>query len=85
MKEITYVFQDPLGFHARPAGLFVKQLTGFASAVTVTRGTDSCDGKNLLALMKMRVKTGETIVLQFKGADENKAAAAAEAFLTENL
>jgi phosphocarrier protein len=85
MKEITYVIKDPLGIHARPAGLFVKKLMEFASAVTVTRGDDSCDGKKLLALMKMRVKTGETLVLKFEGADEDSAAAAAEAFLAESL
>jgi phosphocarrier protein len=85
MKEIRYVIKDPLGIHARPAGLFVKKLTEFASAVTVTRGDDSCDGKRLFALMKMRVKTGETIVLRVEGADEGNAAAAAEAFLSESL
>lgn len=85
MKEITYTIKDPLGIHARPAGLFVKKLQGFGSGVTVSRGEDQCDGKKLLALMKMRVKTGETIALQFDGADEDAAATAAQAFLSENL
>jgi phosphocarrier protein len=57
----------------------------FGSVVTIKRGDDSCDGKKLLALMKMRVKTGETISLRFDGADEDEAAAAAEAFLSEKL
>jgi hypothetical protein len=35
--------------------------------------------------MKMRVKTDETIVLKFEGADEDSAATAAEAFLSESL
>jgi phosphocarrier protein len=85
MKEITYEIKDPLGIHARPAGLLVKKLQEFESAVTIKRGGDSCDGKKLLALMKMRVKTGEAISLQFDGADEAPAAEAAEAFLSENL
>jgi phosphocarrier protein len=85
MKEISYTIKDPLGIHARPAGLFVKKLQGFASTVTVSRGENNCDGKKMLALMKMRVKTGETISLKFEGADEDAAAQAAEAFLSENL
>lgn len=85
MKEISYTLKDPLGIHARPAGLLVQKLQGFGCAVTVSRGGDSCDGKKLLALMKMRVKTGETISLKFDGADEDAAAAAAESFLSENL
>ncbi|MDR0561811.1 MAG: HPr family phosphocarrier protein, partial [Spirochaetaceae bacterium] len=76
---------DPLGIHARPAGLFVKKLQEFDSGVTISRGSDSCDGKKLLALMKMRVKVGEEIKLSFDGSDADAAADAAQAFLTEHL
>jgi phosphocarrier protein len=85
MKEIVYEIKDPLGIHARPAGLLIKKLQEFQSAVTITRGSDTCDGVKLLALMKMRVKTGETLSLRFEGPDEENAAAAIEAFLSENL
>jgi phosphotransferase system HPr-like phosphotransfer protein len=53
--------------------------------VTISRGSDSCDGKKLLALMKMRVKVGEEIKLSFDGSDADAAADAAQAFLTEHL
>jgi phosphocarrier protein len=38
MKEISYTLKDLLGIHARPAGLLVRRLQGFGSAVTVSRG-----------------------------------------------
>jgi phosphocarrier protein len=85
MKEVQYTISDPLGIHARPAGNFVKELQGFTSDVTITRGADSCDGKKLLALMKMRVKQGETISIKAEGPDEEACAAKAEAFLKEHL
>lgn len=85
MKEVSYTIKDPLGIHARPAGLFVKKLQEFDSGVTISRGDASCDGKKLLALMKLRVKTGEEIKLTFDGSDADAAAAAALAFLTANL
>jgi len=85
VKEISYTIKDPLGIHARPAGMFVKKLEGFSSKATIVRGEDSCDGKKLLALMKMRVKTGETITVRFEGDDEEAAAAAAAAYLAEVL
>ena len=85
MKDIAFTIRDPIGIHARPAGLFVKKLQEFASAVTVSRGGDSCDGKKLLALMKLRVKQGETIVVKVEGADEDAAIEAAKAFLSANL
>jgi phosphocarrier protein len=85
MKEISYTLKDPLGIHARPAGVFIKELEKFSSAVTITRGQDKMEGKRLLALMKLRVKQGETITVSFEGADEEDAAKAAEAFLSANL
>jgi phosphocarrier protein len=85
MKKFSYEIKDPLGIHARPAGLFVKKLQEFASAATIIRGSSECNAKKLLALMKLRVKTGETISMRFEGPDEEAAAAAAEAFLLENL
>jgi len=85
MKEVSYTIKDPLGIHARPAGLLVKKLGEFQSSVTIHRGEDVCDGKKLLALMKMRVKQGETLVLGVEGADEEACAAAAGEFLAANL
>jgi len=85
MKDLSYTITDPLGIHARPAGLLIKKLAGFACAVTIRRGDDSCDGKKLLALMKMRVKQGETLVIQADGPDEDACVAEAGKFLAENL
>ena len=43
MKEIKYVITDPLGIHARPAGLLVKQAAGFASTITIDNGVKKAD------------------------------------------
>ena len=29
MKEFTYTIKDPVGIHARPAGLLVKEVKGY--------------------------------------------------------
>jgi phosphotransferase system HPr (HPr) family protein len=85
MVEISYTLTDPLGIHARPAGLFVKVLQGFSSAVTISRGSDSCDGKKLISLMKLRVKQGETITVKADGDDADAAIKAAKDFLEAHL
>jgi phosphotransferase system HPr (HPr) family protein len=85
MKEFSYTIKDPLGIHARPAELFAKKMQGFFSEIMITRGALGCDAKKLLALMKMQVKTGETITVRISGGDEEAAIEAAKAFLTENL
>ncbi|MDR0722644.1 MAG: HPr family phosphocarrier protein [Treponema sp.] len=85
MKEYAYTITDPVGIHARPAGLLIKELSQFSSVITISRGTDSCDGKKLLALMKMRVKQGETIVVKAEGPDEDAVIEGAKAFLSAHL
>ena len=47
MKEITFTVTDPLGIHARPAGILVKEAKKYASKITVWKGDKSCDMKKL--------------------------------------
>ena len=85
MKEINFTVTDPLGIHARPAGILVKEAKKYASKITVWKGDKSCDMRKLLALMGMAVKQGDTINVQVEGDDEEACAAAIEKFLKENF
>ena len=83
MKEFQYTVKDACGIHARPAGLLVKTVKGFASTATLEKDGKSCDMRKLMALMGMGVKQGETITIKVEGDDEEAAAAAIQKFLTE--
>lgn len=87
MKEFTYTIKDPLGIHARPAGLVCKKLGEFTSSITIERADNhqSCEAKKLLALMKLKVKQGDTIIVKADGADEEDAIKTAESYLSANL
>jgi phosphotransferase system HPr (HPr) family protein len=87
MKEISYTIKDPLGIHARPAGLFVKKLAEFKSTITIFRKDTgaSCDGKGLLGLMKLKIKKDNVIIIEAEGEDEAAAIEAAQAYLSQNL
>ncbi len=85
MKEIKYVITDPLGMHARPAGMLVKAVAGYASTITVTAPTGTADAKRLMALMRLAAKQGMELTITIDGADEDKAAAELQAFLAANL
>jgi phosphocarrier protein len=85
MKEIKYVITDPLGMHARPAGMLVKAAAPYASKITVTAPTGSADAKRLMALMRLAAKQGMELTVTIEGADEDKAAAELQAFLSANL
>ena len=85
MKEFTHVITDPLGLHARPAGMLVKAAAGYASNVTVTAPTGKADAKRIMAVMRLAAKQGMELTVTCEGADEDAAAAGLQAFLKENL
>ena len=85
MKEFKYVITDPLGMHARPAGMLVKAVAPYASQITVTAPTGTADAKRLMALMRLAAKQGMELTVTIEGADEDKAAAELQAFFSANL
>ena len=85
MKEFKYVITDPLGMHARPAGMLVKAVSPYASAITITAPTGSADARRLMALMRLAAKQGMELKITVEGADEEKAATELQAFLAANL
>ena len=85
MKEFKHVIADPLGMHARPAGMLVKAAAGYASKITVAAPTGTADAKRLMALMRLAAKQGMELTVTVDGADEEKAAAELQAFLAANL
>lgn len=85
MKEFTYTIQDPMGLHARPAGLMVREAQKFESTITLHRGEQSANLRKLFALMALAVKQGETIRVTAQGSDEDAAAEFLERFIRENF
>ena len=87
MISFDFTVGDPLGLHARPAGLLVKLSQGFESESTVylSRTEKSASLKKLLAVMSLGVKGGDTIRVSVKGTDEANAAEAIERWLRENM
>ena len=77
---------DPLGIHARPAGLLVKAVKALDSTVTIEKvGGKSAPANKLMALMGVGVKQGDTVVVTIEGGDEEASFQAMEQFFKENL
>jgi phosphocarrier protein len=86
MKSFDYVIADPVGIHARPAGILVKEVKGLAgSTVTITKGEKTVNALKLMALMQMGIKQGDTVTVCVEGGDEEAAAAKLEEFFKANL
>lgn len=85
MKQFVYTVIDPVGIHARPAGILVKEVKNYQSAVTIDKDGNSANALKLMALMRLGIKCGDTVTVTVDGADEDTAAPALEAFFKKNL
>ncbi len=87
MKQFQYTITDPIGVHARPAGLLAKAAKGLDSTVTIAKadGSKSAAATKLMAIMGMGIKTGETVTVTVEGGNEEANCAAMEQFFKENL
>ena len=86
MKEFTYTITDPVGIHARPAGLLVKAVKALDSAVTIAKADGkSAGGAKLMALMGLGIKQGDTVTVTVEGAGEEADCAAMAKFFADNL
>ncbi len=86
MKKFEYTINDPVGIHARPAGLLAKKAKAMGSTVTIA----TADGRSavvtkLMALMGLGVKKGDTVSVIIEGDNEEADAAVMEQFFKDNL
>ncbi len=86
MKQFDYTIKDELGIHARPAGLLAKEAKAYAdTVVTVTKGDQTVKASQLMKLMSLGVKCGDTVTVAAEGAAEDEAIAAMQKFFEENM
>ena len=86
MKQFDFTIKDPLGIHARPAGMFAKLAKGFGdTVVTISKDGNTVKASQLMKVMAMGIKNGHTITIGAEGPDEDKAIEEVRKFLEENL
>ena len=85
MKTFEYTIKDELGIHARPAGLLVKEAKKFESECTITKDGKTKKLTQLMMLMSLGVKQGDTVIVSVDGADEDAAVASLKEFFENNL
>ena len=86
MKQFNYVINDPLGLHARPAGLLAKLAKPYADTViSVTKGDKTVKASQLMKLMSLAAKNGDEVTVTVDGPEEEAAFEAVKAFFDANL
>jgi len=85
MKSFEYTVKDPVGIHARPAGMLSREGKKYKSTITVIKNGKSANVLRLMALMGLGVKCGETVTVTVEGEDEAVALEGIKAFFEANL
>ena len=86
MKQFEYTIHDPLGIHARPAGMLVKEAKAFAdTVVTITKNGTTVKATQLMKLMRLGVKQVDVVTVAAEGANEDAAIIAISSFFQNNL
>jgi len=74
--EREFVVSNELGFHARPAGEFVRVASRLSSEVEVSRGGEWVSGQSVLSLLSLAAGPGTRLRVRALGPDAAEAVAA---------
>ena len=85
MKEIKYVVSNPNGVHARPCALLAQCCMNFKSQITVSVEEETASAQNVLELMALHAKKGDTLEIRIEGADEEQAYVAVQQVLDHSF
>ena len=85
MKTFNFTVKEPLGIHARPAGMLTKEAKNYKSTILLKKGDKEVNVLKLMALMGLGVKCGDEVVVTIEGEDEATCAPAIEKFFNENF
>ena len=85
MKSFEYVITEPVGIHARPAGLLNKEAKKNQSVITIHTAAKSANVLRLMAVMQLGVKCGDTVKVTIEGSDEETVAPIIEEFFKANF
>lgn len=85
MISFSYIIKDPLGLHARPAGLLVKEAAKLQSKITLSKGGKSGDAGKIFSVMSLAVKQNDEVTVSVEGETEAADAEVMKEFFENNL
>lgn len=72
MRSATYVVNNKMGIHARPAADIAKLVGTHKSEVTLEVGSKKANGKSVLMLTTLGAKNGTEVKVTVSGPDEEE-------------
>lgn len=85
MQRFEHTVKDPVGIHARPAGLLVKFAQSLGSDISLECRGKSADAKKILAVMGLGAKCGDLLTVCVTGQTEKHDSDLIKEFLEKNV
>lgn len=70
MVSKTVKVVDKMGFHMRPANVFVSEMAKYKSDITLEAGDKEINGKSIMNIMAACIKYGTELTVKCSGPDE---------------
>ncbi len=70
MQQVKVVLKNRTGLHARPAGMFVQEVSRYSSEIKLIKDGTEYNGNSLISILSMAAGKGEEIIIQAEGEDE---------------
>ena len=70
MVSKTVKIKNEMGFHMRPANMFVTAMTKYSSDIEIVTDTKRINGKSIMNIMAACIKCSSEITVECSGADE---------------
>lgn len=85
MKKWEYKIKNELGIHARPAAMLVREAKKYDSRILLAVEGKTAPAADLMEIMELDVKCGQTVEVVFSGRDEERAYEGLKEFFEGNL
>lgn len=73
MYKVEIVLNNNEGFHARPAGFFVKEASKYKSEIKMIKFGKEYNAKSIMSILSAGVKKGDRFTITANGEDEKEA------------
>ncbi|MFR5876844.1 MAG: HPr family phosphocarrier protein [Eubacterium sp.] len=71
MVSKNFTINNKMGFHMRPANVFVTEMTKYSSDINIVFGGKKINGKSIMNIMAACIKCGSEITVECDGDDED--------------
>ncbi|WP_215826600.1 HPr family phosphocarrier protein [Spiroplasma endosymbiont of 'Nebria riversi'] len=84
MSSFKAKITDPIGIHARPAAIIVKEASKYSSTIKIK--VNGCEGnlKSIMNIMALGIKTGTEVEIEAIGKDADVAIAGIKKAMKDN-